>query len=353
MRQDIQKVVCERQRGGSRERSLKTGMKINPKIFINNNRKHKGTFEEFRARMLELSDGWIDPDIIGGVDYGSFDSGPTHVSSARRREYGWDCKRRNENTNAITRFLDKNVGRPWNDIWSEVCSAHDGRSKQGADFRKHFDWAVAQDIAIIDGKPYQFKYGRRSYYDHTYSGFYVHPDTGLLCEAARVPFVRRPDEVTSIHWYGNTWFQLEVFKDRNLECNCRRFKVPPPPEGKNWYNWNKPAVCIHGNEATPRPIWYVVSYTYHDPNEVYRTIHQYDREGAGYGLKVGEVHHIYYRDVPTILAKPIVERKKVANRKELGLINAYLEGGGANQPSPDLGKDRRYYSPIARRPLIP
>ena len=121
MRQDIQKVVCERQRGGSRERSLKTGMKLNPNIFINNNRKHKGTFEEFRVRMLELSDGWINPDIIGGVDYGSFDSGPTHVSSARRREYGWDCKRRNENTNAITRFLDKNVGRLWNDIWSEVA----------------------------------------------------------------------------------------------------------------------------------------------------------------------------------------------------------------------------------------
>ena len=165
--------------------------------------------------------------------------------------------------------------------------------------------------------------------------------------------MRPAPDVTSIHWYGNTWFQLEVFKDRNLECNCRNFKVPPPPEGKNWYSWNKPAVCIHGNEPTPRPIWYVVSYTFHDPNEVYRVIHHYDSEGARYGLKAGETHTIYYRDVPAILAKPLIERKKVANRKELDLINEYLEGGGGNQPSPDLGKDRRYYSPIARRPLIP
>ena len=121
MRQDIQKVICERQRGNSSERSQKTGMKVNPKFFTNN-RKHKGTFEEFRARMLELSDCWDDSDIIGGVDY------PNHVSSARRRQEG-RCsglpnatglyhKRHNENTKPLYRFLTKAVGRPWNDVYS-------------------------------------------------------------------------------------------------------------------------------------------------------------------------------------------------------------------------------------------
>jgi hypothetical protein len=334
MRQDIQKVITERERGGSRKRSLKTGMKINPKLFLNINR--KGTFEEFRIHMLELCGGWIDSDIISGVDYGSFDSGPIRVSSARHREYGWECKRKNENYNAISRFLKKNLGRPWNDIWSEICAQSDSRSKQGSGFRKHFEWNVAQDIAIINDKPYQFKYGRCSYYDHTYTGYYVHPETGILCENVRVPYVRPKPEVTSIHWYDNTWFLLEVFKDRNLECNCRHFKVPPPPEDKKYYYKDRPAVCHHGNEPTPRPIWYVVSYTFHDPNEVYRTIHHNDYEGPRYGLKDDEVHKVYYRDVPDILAKPIVERRKVANHKELDIIGKYLEGDGNNQSSPKV-----------------
>jgi hypothetical protein len=64
-----------------------------------------------------------------------------------------------------------------------------------------------------------------------------------------------------------------------------------------------------------------------------------------------ETHTIYYRDVPDILAKPIVFRKKVANRKELALIHEYLEGGGVNQPSPNPEPKR--YSPWSRRPLIP
>jgi hypothetical protein len=351
MRQDIQKVVNERQRGGSSERGRKTRLKVDPKIFLTKHQYHK-SFEDFRETVLKYSQGEPCADVIGGIDYNSYDVGPTYLSSARRRHYGWDCKRKNENTNAVTRFLYKSLGRHWNDIWSEVCANNDSRSYHGHGFRQIFDWKVAQDIIMVDGKPYQTRWcSRHSWKDYPHTGFYVHPDTGLLCVGEERRYERRPDPVTSIHWYGNTWFQLEVFKDRNLECNCRRFKVPEPPEDKNWYNWNKPAVCIHGNEATQRPIWYVVSYTYHDPNEVYRTIH--DREGAGYGLKVGEVHHIYYRDVPSILAKPIVERKKVVNRKELALINAYLNGGGVNQPPPDLGKDRRYYSPIARRPLIP
>ena len=374
MRQDIQKVICERQQGNSSERSQKTGMKVNPKFFINHhNRKHKGTFEEFRARMLELSDCWDDSDIIGGVDYGSFDWGPNHVSSARRRQEG-RCsglpnatglyhKRHNENTKPLYRFLTKAVGRPWNDVYSEVCTHVDRRSDVGYNVLRHLDWAVAQDIEIHNGKPYQTRWGRRSS-DYPYSGLYVHPETGILCEYEREPYVRPEPEVTSIHWHDNVWFQLEVLKDRNLECGCRHFKVPPPPEDKNkkYYSyWDKPAVCHHGNEPTPRPIWYVYTYTWHDPNEVYRVIHSYDYEAERYGMKRTEytrngeknveTHTIYYRDVPDILAKPIVFRKKVANRKELALIHEYLEGGGVNQPSPNPEPKR--YSPWSRRPLIP
>lgn len=349
MRQDIQKVVCERQRGGSSERSLKTALKVNPKFFTPSRRKM--AFEEFRLHLLELCDGWEDPNIINGVDYTS-DFGPTFVSSARHRQEGRcsglggkkkiDHKRRNENTKPIYRFLHKNVGRPWDDVYSEICENQDRRSTQGFHFLEHIGWAVAQDVIMIGGKPYQTRWGRReNFLDFPYTGYYVNPDTGILCEGERRTYGgHAPAPVESIHWYGDTWFKLEVFKDVNLDCRCRSFKVPPLPEDKDKKGYyrrydDRPAVCIHGNEPTPRPIWYVVTYAWHQPNEVYKVIHGYDWEAKRIGLKSNETKTIYYRDVPDILAKPITFRKKVANKKELAFIHNYIASGGVHKPSPE------------------
>ena len=348
MRQDIHKVVCERQRGGSSERGRKTRLKVDPKIFLTNHQYHK-SFEDFREAVLEYSQAEPCVDVIDGIDYNSYDVGPTYLSSARRRHYGWDCKRKNENTNAVNRFLYKSLGRAWNDIWSEVCENHDIRSYQGHEFRHIFTWMVAQDIIMVDDKPYQTRWcSRHSWKDFPHTGFYVHPDTGLLCVGENRRYKRRLDPVTSIHWYGNTWFKLEVFKDRNLECGCFHFKVPRPKDEKEekqrWRSYSDvPAVCIHGNEPTPRPLWYVQTYTWHSPDEIYKVIHHYDYEAKRYNLAVGQTHTIYYRDVPDILAKPITDRKKVANKKELALIHNYLEGGGKNQPSPEPPKPKYYY----------
>lgn len=332
MRQDIQKVVCERQRSGSRERSLKTGIRLNLKQFFNNSSSYKESFEDFRMKLIDLSDGWIDSDIIGGVDYGSYDSGPSRVSISRRRAYGWDCKRHNDNTNPLQRFLCKNVGRLWNDVFSEICAIADHRSATDYDFviRPVQQWLVAHDILMYEEKPYQTRWGRRDFWwEFPYSGLYVHPETGILCEYKRAKYQPQPKPVTSIHWYDHTWFQLEVFKDRNLECKCVHFKVPVVEEKNNrlyYRHLDKPAVCIHGNEPTSRPIWFVYTYAYHLPDEVYRVIHWSDYEASRYSLTIGETHTVYYRDVPDLLATAITQRKKVANRKELKLINEYLCG---------------------------
>jgi hypothetical protein len=350
MRSDIQKVVCERQRGGSRERSLKTGLRLNPKNF--NNRHHRHThFEDFRDDLLDVCDQHPEQDdVIGGVDYGSFDWGPSRLPIARRREYGWDCKRHSENWNPMQRFLRKQVGRPWNDVYSEICTHLDHRSRQDSNVLKSIGWTVAQDIMMHDGKPYQVRWGRRdSWWRYPYSGLYVHPETGVLCEFKREEYVRPPAPVESIHWFGNTWFVLETFKDKNTECGCVHFKVPPIPENKankRYYRRyeDRPAVCVHGNEPTPRPIWYVYEFGYHDPNEVYRVVHSWDRASSRFALAPdNEPRKIYYRDVPDILAKPYLLRKKVANHKELKLIHNYIAEGGVNNPSPDPLPTKRWW----------
>jgi hypothetical protein len=347
MRPDIQKVVCERSRGGQRE-SKKTGVRLNSKFFTDRHR--HSDFEDFRSSMLEVCDSHPnDGDIIGGVDYGSYDWGPSRHPIARRREYGWDCKHSSQNTKPLYRFLRKNVGRPWNDVFSEVCAHADRRSSTDYEniIRPIQRWIVAQDVFMYNGKPYQPR-GHGAYYkkvwkDYPYDGLYVHPDTGILCENERDKFVRPPAPVESIHWYGDVWFVLETFKDRNLECGCVHFKVPVDEKApKGWYyrRNDKPAVCVHGNEPTPRPYWYVYKFGYHDPNDVYKVIHSYDYEAARYGLQSGQTHTIYYRDVPKILAKGYVVSKKVANRKELKFISNYIAEGGVHTPSPDTSPER-------------
>ena len=349
MRHDIQKVIFERERGGSSERSQKTHLKVNPNFFQNNNHRHT-SFEKFRADMLELCemeicDGWQDPSIINGVDY-SYESGAMFMSSARHRQegHGRFYKRSNENTKPLYRFLRKNVGRPWNDVYSEICVHVDRRSTTGHNTIEHVGWAVAKDIVICeDGKPYQCKWG----HSMPHTGLYVHPETGILCEGEARRWSPPKPPITSIHWHDNTWFQLEVLTDRNTDCGCVHFKIPPlseeEKEKSRWYYRydDRPAVCIHGHEPTQRPIWYVYTYAWHKPDEVYKVIHTYDHEGPYYNLKNGETHTIYYRDLPDILATPITQRKKVANKKELKIIHTYLESHDAkNQPSPGTKKSR-------------
>jgi hypothetical protein len=346
MRQDIDKVLFERQRGNSSERSQKTRLKVNPKFFQNNHRHHT-SFEDFRSHMLEICDGWEDPSIINGVDY-TYEDGAMFLSSARHRQegHGRFYKRRNENTKPLYRFLRKNVGRPWNDVYSEICAFVDVRSDTGYQVMEHLGWAVAKDIMMYDDKPYQTRWSSRTrWWELPYTGLYIHPESGILCEGEprRWSFPKSP--VTSIHWHDDTWFNLEVLKDRNTDCGCVHFKIPPLPEDKDKKGYfqrydDRPAVCVHGHEPTPRPIWYVCTYAWHKPDEVYRVIHHYEYQGPYYGLKDGEIHTIYYRDVPDILAIPTTQHKKVANKKELKFIHEYLKSGSAHQPSPEPRKSR-------------
>lgn len=348
MRTDIQKVVCERERGNSSERSLKTALKVSPKLFTHS--RCKMDYEDFRLHLMDISEGWEDPDIINGTDY-SCDCGPTYVSSARRRQEarcspigagnkGIDHKSKNENTNAIYRFLRKNLGRPFNDVYSEFCEHADSRSTVGSNLRENVRWAVAQDILMWDGKPYQTRWGRRAnWWEYPHTGLYVHPETGILCEGERRQYAKIEPEVANIKWYGDTWFQLDVIKDRNLECRCRNFKVPLIEEkdrDKAYYRRyeNRPAVCIHGNEPTPRPIWYVVKYLWHQPNEVYKVVNGSDWEGKRYDLKDHERKVIFYRDVPEVMMNAEIVRKKVANKKELAMIRAYIANGAKEQTPP-------------------
>lgn len=107
------------------------------------------------------------------------DGPPSHEGMKRRWER---TKYFNEHLGPLRRYLDSQVGRPWDKVFSEIC-AHINRNSAVQDHvRDHVEDYVTIDVVLIDGEPCHGKggsYGQplrawRSRY------WYVCPRTGLL-----------------------------------------------------------------------------------------------------------------------------------------------------------------------------
>ena len=143
------KVVVEQPRYGSRDRSLKTAQKIRP---------------------VEVHE--------------DFDSGPVRAPARR-----WG-KSFGEHLTPLWRFLRKNLGRPWDKVYSEIRSQLDGRSVTGQHVLDHLRWEVETEAFLVEGKVMRNGWrGPTPVY-----GFYVHPKTGILREAPRYRSLYRREQ---------------------------------------------------------------------------------------------------------------------------------------------------------------
>jgi hypothetical protein len=121
-------------------------------------------------------------------EYELDDHGPARASSARRRQYtNW--KNFSDVLGPLRRYLRKQVGRPWDTIWSEITQTLDSRSLAGQHIFEHIRWEVERHAWIADdGRVYcKPEWGAV----RTVEGLYVHPITRLLCDAPRVRDRRR------------------------------------------------------------------------------------------------------------------------------------------------------------------
>lgn len=114
-----------------------------------------------------------------------YDDLPTHLSSSRHKQYGRAAKDMGDLLGPIYRFLHSNVGRPWDQVWSEICQQIDRRNLAKNHLFEHFDGIVETNTFIgDDGDVYICEFdGFRKAKDLRGKGFYVHPTTGLLCWA--------------------------------------------------------------------------------------------------------------------------------------------------------------------------
>lgn len=142
VRSDMKKVVVERPRRGSRQRNNKFGARLPyvPDHDYDEQPKKAHGFESYTAGSRK----WF-TDVLG----------------------------------PLGGFLRKNVGRPWDKVYSELSAGLDKRKTTGMHIFQHVKQMVATACYCgADGKVYSIQWGSES----QVGGMYVHPRTGLLCE---------------------------------------------------------------------------------------------------------------------------------------------------------------------------
>ncbi|GHC02978.1 hypothetical protein [Thermomonas carbonis] len=110
---------------------------------------------------------------------------PIDDDSPARESLRWrhhDRKGLNENLRPLERYLEKQVGRPWGKVYSEICDGIDRRSTAQEHIHQHVGDFVAVTVVVIDGEPHSpSRWGApQSLVSGWAPRFYVEPRTGLL-----------------------------------------------------------------------------------------------------------------------------------------------------------------------------
>lgn len=239
MREDIIKCVTEPERRGSWQESKKYGGKV----------------------RQEDSESTYDKEF-GGLK-----------SSSTGKQYGWDSKSAGLQLSPIEGALRKNLGRPWDKVYSEFCDVKFNSKKNN--INRFLKWNVCTNCFMQDGKVMEF--GRWGLTPTEVDGFYVHPKTGILCYKQREKRKHKLQPITKIKYGEVTYELIGGFKNKQ------------------------------GQDVDPK--WFSGIYKMM-PRQIYRS--KIDPETKTYKGYYETVMELQYTD------------KKSCNKKDLQIINDYL-----------------------------
>lgn len=119
---------------------------------------------------------------------GSYDrerTTPVDEESPVRESLRWrhQCRKGlNENLRPLERYLAKQVGRPWDKVYADLCEGIDRRNTVQQHIHEHVGDFVAVTVVVIDGELHSsWRWGRpQSLVSGWAPRFYVEPRTGLL-----------------------------------------------------------------------------------------------------------------------------------------------------------------------------
>lgn len=178
MRQDMFKIICER-----------------PRLGVGYYRNLPNSYR--KAKRVKLDDDLECVDQFSGVN---------KLPMYCKQQDGWDRKRFNDYLSPLWRFIDKQVGRPWDDVYSEICNNINLDSTTRRHVREHVDRHVELNIVFNeDGDPCTKASRWGNGYTPLYKGeLYKDPNDGLLKKFAGV---KKPEKEVA--------FRTERFFDKN------------------------------------------------------------------------------------------------------------------------------------------
>jgi len=139
---------------------------------------------------------------------------PKQEPASRKRRYGWDCKRKTHSHGPKVKFLASRVGKPWDEVWSEICKAG---------VQKDFEYLVHVDYIgdDKDGRPLDST-GNTIYNDYFVDGL------GILRRAPKRHYRRKKlsKEINYV-WVGSQLY------GRRTDGLWYRLHLKPIPE-TNW-----------------------------------------------------------------------------------------------------------------------
>lgn len=212
MRQDMAKVLVERERRGVNGAEIKR------------RRKRRAGNNAFK-RSLQHEDS---------------DNGPTKESMGRHRQYGWNCKELNENLSPLKRFIKANVGRPWDQVYSEIRAHVRFENTVQQHILQHL-WQYVERNIVIDDEGYAChhpRYGTRLIRLND-DDFYVHPVSGLLLQG-KIPrhgWRKKPTRPTGWRDIGKRFDECRVLDGEvYIKAGGLWFEADmrPVPEGIDW-----------------------------------------------------------------------------------------------------------------------
>jgi len=141
---------------------------------------------------------------------------PSHEGMGRPYTLSGDCKSLNENLSPLRRYLERQVGRPWNKVYSEISRHLRADSTVQQHVRDHLRDFVAVKPRRQSGALYCTQGGKERRDRLWYQPLYVDPRDGLLKRTDRLPEAkalrrsrRRAPEPLS---------RIALTADRELRC---------------------------------------------------------------------------------------------------------------------------------------
>lgn len=139
-------------------------------------------------------------------------------SNARGRVYGYNCKDLNDHLGPLRRWLRSQVGRNWDDVWSEVCENLSVNGVMTKHVRDHVIGYVEQNCIIDEEGNICNSRGEKLFGYYLAKQFYVDPQDNILRLFETKPRWRRKykrdwiegkDKDHRYYLLNNIWYEVE------------------------------------------------------------------------------------------------------------------------------------------------